>query len=157
MFEESVAIIFDMKRNHVPLTQNTFQYLVAAASKSALETHVILESYEQVLSILNVKERHVSKGGYLYNALIRAYGSINRIDDALRIFHSMEQTNAQCLSSILFVCSTASPARWRDAVMILHLSDIVVGAEGPGRIEAMSLSYAITACSRENEWEVRLL
>ena len=156
MFAEVVSVILDMKRNLVPLGPSTFQYLVAAASKSNVEVESALGNYEKIITILHRDERHVRQSGQLYNAIIRGYGSIGKVDDALRVFHSLEQTNAQCLSSILFVCSTATPARWEEAVMILHVSDIVVGAQGPGKVEAMALSYAITACSRENQWEVRI-
>ncbi len=155
MFTESVSVIRDMKRNRVPLGPSTFQHLVAAASKSDVDIESVLYNYEQIISILNREERHVSQSGQIFSALIRGYGSTARTDDALRVFNSLEQTNAQCLSSMLFVCSTSSPARWKEAIMILHMSDIVVGAQGPGKVEAMALSYAIIACSKENEWEVR--
>ena len=155
MFAESVSVIHDMKQNHIALGPTSFQYLVAAATNSKVDGESILHNYEQILTILNKEERHVSISGQLYNALIKGYGSFRRVDDAIYVFNSLEQTNAQCLSSILFVCSTASPARWQQAVLILHMSDIVVGARGPGKVEINALSYAIIACSKENEWEVR--
>eukprot|EP01083_Nonionella_stella_P084611 234275_1 len=74
-------------------------------------------------------------------------------DDALRIFEMIEGVNAQCLSSMLYVCSAVSPARWEDAILLLHTSDIVPGASNRGRIDYSALSYAVIACAKENEWE----
>ena len=77
--------------------------------------------------------------------------------NAIRIFNELEQTDAECLSSILFVCSISSPSRYKEAIMILHTSDIVHGARGPGFVETEALSYAVIACSKENQWEVSVL
>ena len=154
MFKDAVLLFHNMKRKHIPSSSITFQQLAIAAAKSDLHISTILADLEKVLVVLNKRERDVEQSGPIYNLIIRGYGSIGKFEDALRVFNSLDQSNALCLSAILFVCSTTTPARWNDALMIIHTSDIVVGAQGPGNVESMALSYAIIACSKENEWQV---
>ncbi len=155
MFKESLSLFHEMKLRNIPTSSITFQQLAAAATKSNIEMTNILVELEIVLSTLNNKERDVEQSGAIYNILIRGYGSIGDFNSALSTFNSLDRSNAMCLSAILFVCSMSTPARWNEALMIIHTSDIVVGAEGPGNIESMALSYAIISCSKENQWEVR--
>lgn len=157
MFKEATLLFHDMKQKHIPSSTTTFQQLAIAATKSNFEVENIVDGLENILTTLNKQERHVRESGPIYDALIRGYGYLGNFDDALRVFNSITQTSALCLSSILFVCSITSPARWNEAVIILHSSYVVAGAQGPGKIEAMALSYAMIACSKENQWQVRCL
>lgn len=146
-----------MKHDEVCPTAITFQKLALACQKSSCPPETVVECLEGVLCQLNDHERNAMISGPIYNRLIRAYGKLNDFDNSLRIFESIDSTNAQILSSMLFVCSAVTPVRWQDAIIILHTSDIVVGAAGRGNIEYSALSYAVIACSKENQWKVREL
>jgi len=156
MIEEAMKVFYEMKNDNIPLSRNTFQGLATAASRSSVEMEVLLNNLRKLLTMLSEDEKRVELCGSIYNFLILGYGSIGKVEDALYIFDSIRQTNSQCLSAILYVCSTSHPARWEDAITIIHSSDIVVGAQGPGKIEAMALTYAIIACSKENEGDEAL-
>ena len=151
-FEEACSIFKIMKQDKVEPTGITFQKLALAAQKCDCSAEVIAEYLEEVLRQLNDYD---SRAMPIDNSLIRAYGTLNDFDSALRVFESIDRVNAQILSSMLFVCSTVSPVRWQDAIILLHSSDIVAGAAGRGRIEHSALNYAVIACSKENQWEVR--
>ena len=154
--KETLSLFYEMKREYVQPSSITFQQIALAATRSNLETKLVLVELEKVLSKLNQQERTAQCSGSIYQWLIQGYGSIRRFDDAFRIFDSLDQTDEMCLSTILFfVCSVSKPARWKEAVMIIHTCDIVENARGPGKIESRALSYGIIACSKENEWQVR--
>ncbi len=144
-----------MKEKHIPASPTTFRLIAIGASNSNLDLQYIHKELEKLLKSLNKQERHVQQSGPIYNQLIRGYGSTQEFESAMRVFKMMDQTDEVCLSSILFVCSTLSPARWKEAVLILHSSDIVAGCQGPGNVHMKALSYAIIACSKEDQWQVR--
>jgi len=153
--EEAACSLFRlMKHDKVILAATTFQKLALACQKSSSPPDSLVECLESVLGLLSDFERRAIISGPIYDSLIRAYGKLNDFDNALRIFESLDRTNAQILSSMLFVCSTVNPVKWQDAIIILHTSDIVTGATGRGRIEYSALSYAVIACSKENQWKV---
>jgi len=154
MFQAAKSLFHEMKRKYVPTSSTTFQQLALAAARSNIENSIILDGLEEILATLSKQERNVEESGAIYNFLIRGYGSMGKFDDSMRIFNSLERSNTMCLCAILFVCSISTPARWNEALLIIHTSDIVAGAEGPGNIESTGLSYAIIACSKENQWEV---
>ena len=154
-FESACSLFKFMRQDRIQPTAITFQKLALAAQKSDCSAKLIVEYMNEILSGLKENEKDIMMSGPIYNSIIRAYGSLNDPNSALRVFESIDRVNAQVLSSILFVCSSVSPARWQDAIIILHTSDIVVGAAGRGRIEYGALTYAVIACAKENEWKVR--
>lgn len=106
---------------------------------------------------MSLEERTVHTGGPVLEALISAYGSQGLFDEALQTFDTIAgRVDGPCLRAILLACSMASPARWLDAVTILHSSDIVEGTSGPGKIDQIALSTSIIACSKANEFEEAL-
>jgi pentatricopeptide repeat protein len=103
---------------------------------------------------MSFEERMVPIGGPLFDALITCYGSQSNFEKALTTFESIEGVvDKACLRSILQSCTISNPARWQDAVSILHTSDIVAGTEGPGRIDQIALGNAILACSKADQFE----
>jgi pentatricopeptide repeat domain-containing protein 1 len=50
------------------------------------------------------------------------------------------------------VCASSTPARWEEAILILHNSDIDKDAVGPANINAHALNYAIFACTKADQW-----
>ena len=96
----------------------------------------------------------IETGGPIFEALINLYGSQGRFDDALLTFDAiLGPINEACLRSILLSCSTARPPRWMEAITILHTSDVVESASGPGKVDQVALGHAIVACSKANEFE----
>ena len=109
---------------------------------------------EKIVDGMTGDESNCAVGGAIYEALIATYGSLRRVEDALHTFDSIiGEVDAPCLRAILLACSTASPARWQDAVTILHTSDIIEGTTGPGKVDQIALSNAIIACSKAGEYE----
>lgn len=102
-------------------------------------------------------EKTTGSGGSIFVMLMSVYGMLGLIDEALETFYGIAgQIDAQCLRSILLACSRANPPRWKDAITILHTSDIVEESDGPGLIDQGALSYAVMACSKANEFEEAL-
>jgi pentatricopeptide repeat protein len=154
-FKEACTIFQIMKKDGVKPTVITFQKLVLACQKSNTSSKEIAGNLENILTRLDDYEKKAVMSGPVYNMLIRTYGNLNDFDNALRIYQSVDRASTQILNSILFVCSAVSPVRWQDAIILLHTSDIVDGAAGRGQIEYSALSYAVIACSKENQWQVR--
>jgi len=90
--------------------------------------------------------------GPIAQELISSYGATGQIELALELFESTEvDCDKMCLRAILKACSQSSPPRWLEATTILHASDILEGATGPGRIDPLALGHAIVACSKAGE------
>lgn len=104
---------------------------------------------------MDASDRQAKVGGSVIEALIRAYASEpDGYSDCKRSFSMINgPVDAACLCAMLYACTKAEPSRWKDAVSILHSSDIVTGAAGPARIDVRALSYAILACATEDQWE----
>ena len=156
--EKAFELYLEMKLKRIAPTLATFQKLATAARKSYSRNGIpaAVKILEKIVMTLNAKEFQVIMSGPIFGTLIRAYGLLNEYDKAAQIFKSLDSTNGQCLSAMLYVCSTSSPARWQDALVIIHCSDIIIGRKGPSHIEANALSYAMIACAKENEWEESL-
>jgi pentatricopeptide repeat protein len=109
---------------------------------------------EDILRLMNSEERTVRIGGPVFEALISVYGSLGFFEEALAIFESIEGVvDKACLRSILLSCSLCQPAKWEDAVSILHTSDIVSGTAGPGKIDQIALGNAVLACCKADQFE----
>lgn len=108
----------------------------------------------RVFDLLSDKGHFIETGGPIFEALINLYGSQGHFDEALLTFDAIiGPINGACLRSILLSCSTASPPRWMEAITILHTSDVVESASGPGKVDQVALSNAIIACSKAGEFE----
>lgn len=108
----------------------------------------------RVFDILSDQGHFIESGGPIFEALINLYGSQGRFDEALLTFDSiLGPINGACLRSILLSCRTARPPRWMEAITILHTSDVVESASGPGNVDQEALSNAVIACSKANEFE----
>jgi pentatricopeptide repeat protein len=108
---------------------------------------------EDILSLMSSKERTVGIGGAVFEALISVYGSQGRFQKALSTFESIKGViDKACLRSILLSCALSHPAKWEDAVSILHTSDIVAGTAGPGKIDQIALGNAVLACCKADQF-----
>lgn len=109
---------------------------------------------DKIAKTLDINSRTVESAGPILEALINFYGSQGRFDEALETFDSISgRIDGPCLRAILYACAQASPARWTDAVTILHTSDIVEGTSGPGKVDQVALGNAIIACCKADEFE----
>lgn len=108
---------------------------------------------ERVVTQLNGAEKRASVGGALFELLISVYGAQGMFDEALGAYQMISGriADTKCLRAILLSCSLVQPARWQEAVNLLHTSDIMEGTKGPAKIDQIALSNAIIACCKADE------
>ncbi|CAJ1940268.1 unnamed protein product [Cylindrotheca closterium] len=112
------------------------------------------EFLTRVFEKMSDQGHFIDFGGAIFEALINLYGSQGRFDEALLTFDAIVgPINGACLRSILLSCSTARPPRWMEAITIMHTSDVVESASGPGKVDQVALSNAVIACSKADEFE----
>eukprot|EP00547_Thalassionema_nitzschioides_P007075 CAMPEP_0194208298 /NCGR_PEP_ID=MMETSP0156-20130528/6783_1 /TAXON_ID=33649 /ORGANISM="Thalassionema nitzschioides, Strain L26-B" /LENGTH=989 /DNA_ID=CAMNT_0038935231 /DNA_START=298 /DNA_END=3267 /DNA_ORIENTATION=+ len=110
---------------------------------------------ESVVNKMDKDEFSVETAGRVLESLIYAYGTSDRFNDALRTFNKIQgPTNGPCLRAMMSSCALAK--RWKEAISILHTSDIVEEAEGPALLDTRALGFAILACSKSGKWEEAL-
>ena len=106
---------------------------------------------------MDASEMRSNLGGRVLEAMIISYGMQRRFEDAFSVFDMIAgQTDGPCLCAILSACSMASPPRWKEALQIIHTSDIFETAKGPAKIDPRSIGFAIIACSKADEWKEAL-
>lgn len=106
---------------------------------------------------MNPFEMRAGIGGPILEALIRQYGAGGKYAEALCTFEQIQgPVDAKCLQAMLYACSAGEPPRWEDALSLLHTSDIVEGTRGPAKVDFKTLSYAVLACTKANQWEEAL-
>jgi len=151
--DRALAMYEEMKHHGFMLSAGTSKRLVAVIQSSENPDDRI-ELLVRIVDRMNTRERTSRIGGALFEALISAYGSQGRFEEALRTYETIiGRVDGPCLRAILLACGQASPARWLDAATILHTSDIVEGTSGPGKIDQIALSNAIIACSKADQFE----
>ena len=66
------------------------------------------------------RQKHTSNP--IVEKLIHLYGQVGNYKKAKALFDSIQEPilDASCLCAILYVCSTATPAQWQDAVQMIH-------------------------------------
>lgn len=112
------------------------------------------EYLTRIIERMSPVDLNIRSSGPVFETLIGLYGSQRRFDEALLAFDSITgQIDGPCLRAILLACSMASPSRWMEAITILHTSDVVETASGPGRMDQVALGNAIIACSKADEFE----
>jgi len=154
--QEIITLFDEMRSEGITPTTTTFQKISLAASKTN-NTATSITYLESILLKMNDNELRAPIGGPVIESLIKLHGSNGDYQKALATFLQINgPVNEQCLCAILNVCANVSPARWEDAVFLLHSSDIVDDAAGPGIINTRALSYAVAACVKENNWEEAL-
>ncbi|KAL7526551.1 hypothetical protein ACHAXR_002503, partial [Thalassiosira sp. AJA248-18] len=114
-----------------------------------------------VLSVMDEKDRCVGKGGPLFESLIRNHNNATDPDTSYQAARTafdsiIGPVDDACLSSMLRVCSSTNPVKWKEALMLIHSSDIVNKAYGPGLVSRRALSYAVITCSKADQWEEAL-
>jgi pentatricopeptide repeat protein len=106
-----------------------------------------------IVQNLSLEGRMIQTGGPIFEALINLYGSQGRFEEALATFETIiGRIDVACLRAMLLACSMVSPARWTDAITILHSCDVVETASGPGKVDQVALGNAIMACAKANEF-----
>uniref|UniRef100_A0A7S4IIR1 Smr domain-containing protein n=1 Tax=Odontella aurita TaxID=265563 RepID=A0A7S4IIR1_9STRA len=153
--DEAMALYDEMRTRGIVPTPVTYQKLAEATGRSNSTAEENISVLETIVSTMSPSERRSKTGGPVLASLVRSYGILRNYDDARRIYDAVQgPVDAPCLTSMLYACWRARPvAMWEDAALLLHSSDIVPDAVGPGRIDARALSYAVLACCREGQWE----
>lgn len=133
------------------------QQKLASAIRSSKEDIAKSEMLEHILSLMKPYEMRVNVGGPILEVLIRQYGAGGKYTEARRVFDLIQgPVDAKCLRAMLYACSAGEPPRWEDALSLLHTSDIVEGTRGPAKVDSKSLSYAMLACAKADQWEEAL-
>ena len=154
-------------------TESSLQRLVFAINtETLLENHISIENnsnriskqideLERIVDLMDVSD--LRPGIPIIEALICAYGSeSNGYNEAKRVYKATEALvdggllDAGCVRAMLYACAKATPAKWEDAISILHSSDILPGSTGPAKIDTRALSYAVLACCKETQFEEAL-
>lgn len=151
-FKDACHLYDLMIQNNISPTIMTFRALAKCAENS-IEHLAVTEIIDGLEGILRRSNVNVELSSAIYNILILMYGQVNDFENAIRTYKGSKSADPCSLASILYVSSTVSPARYEDAIILLHTSDIVPGARGRAMIDSKALSYAIIACAKENEWE----
>jgi len=136
---------YEMQHLGLAATRKTYQRLVFAIdntkdpelSKSCQKKAALLDG---VLSAMPEKDREIQVGGLLIDALIRNHGN-STYQGARRAFYSIKgPVDDRCLQSMLRVCSSVNPVKWKEAILLIHSSDIVnTAASGPGLVSSQAL------------------
>lgn len=154
LYREALALYhYEMQPFKLPSTRNTYKSIVYAldnANDEEVKTSLSKKAalLEGVLSRMIEKDRSVEVGGPLFEALIKLHGEEGSFKAAKKAFDSIiGPCDEPCLSAILRVCSSTAPTHWKDAVLLIHSSDVVWGARGPGMIPTRALSVSVV-CSQ---------
>ncbi|KAG7362725.1 PPR: pentatricopeptide repeat domain containing protein [Nitzschia inconspicua] len=154
--EQLTLTLFDeMKCKGFSLFETTLRRLVSMVQSNVTS---LSEDKEQkllfILKRLSQSERNVKIGGAVFEALISLYGCRHEVDKAISIANQIEgYWDAPCLRAMLLAYASCPDVRWKEAVELLHISDIVEGASGPGLIDQIALSHVLIACSKANEFD----
>lgn len=167
LHRETLYFYYEMKGLNLPATRKTYQKLAYAINNSR-DSELFFSPRKKaalmdgVLSGMSDRDRSVNIGGSLFQSLIRHHGDQSEPGASYRaariVFDSIiGPVDDQNLSAMLLVCSSAKPkSLWEEAVTLLHSSDIVWDAFGPGHISIRALSYAVIACAKADQWEEAL-
>ena len=134
----------------------TLQLLVRVIRRIG-DIYTRLRLLEGILDNMTLKESEGPIGGPVYEELISTYASLDKFDDAFRVFEGINgRVDVSCLRAMLVACGKASPPRWEQAATLLHTSDIVAGTRNPGHVDQIALGLTMIACSKANRFEEAL-
>lgn len=163
-FHTAIELFQEMKDSDITPSSTVYQKLALAVQNSGENPETQLSALERILSMINdssttnVRTAKLDQGPIIAS-LIRSYGMVGNYQQAKNLFDSFcstEFTDAACVSAILYVCSSVSPSPWEDAVDILH-NYLASGANNrSNKQDSMALTYAVIACSKEDQWEEAL-
>ncbi|KAL9179337.1 hypothetical protein ACHAXT_008627 [Thalassiosira profunda] len=165
LHREALYFYYEMRQLGLSATRKTYQRLVYALDNA--HDPEVAASCERKAALLDAvlartpeRERMIEIAGPLYEALIRNHGNAtdpSSYQAARGVFDAIVgPKDDACLSAMLQVCHSVNPVKWQDAVMLLHSSDIVTRALGPGLVSCRALSNAVIACSKADQWEEAL-
>jgi len=144
-------LFHEMRLCNIKPSANTYHKIAQAASK--LNVDESIRFLDEVISNINHRDLRIEMSSSIIESQIRNYGSMGRFQDALRTYTMIQgPVDTNCLNAIMSVCATSSPARWKDALFILHNSDIFEDSAGPAKINSRALNYAIFACTKADQW-----
>jgi pentatricopeptide repeat protein len=154
--EQQALEFYDfMKDQGSTVFESSFRRLV-----SVIQNNVNCSSQDKeekllhLLGRMETEERRAKIGGPTFEALINLYGSRRDLKAAMKIADQIEGTwDARCLRAVLQAHAACPDECWKEAVELLHTSDIVDGACGPGLIDQIALSHVLVACSKANQFD----
>ena len=148
-------IIYEMLQGNIKLSATSCQHIAQAASK--LDVDESIRFLDEIISITMNRDQRIEIISPIIELQVRNYGSVGRFHDALKTFQKIDgPVDSNCLHAMLSVCVSSSPVRWKEAVFILHSSDIFEDSAGPAKINSRALNSAIFACTKANQWSEAL-
>ena len=141
-----------LESNLVPNTSTFLHLSIAARNTLSLEERLrhLRKIYDTTLN----KDWKLETVAPIIEALIHAYGSRRDFKAATCLFDTVrDMANIKMVQSYLFACSMAIPSQWKEAVIVLHSSDVSIDQTSPKFIDPDSLALAVTACSKADQWE----
>eukprot|EP00571_Detonula_confervacea_P002929 CAMPEP_0172331866 /NCGR_PEP_ID=MMETSP1058-20130122/62143_1 /TAXON_ID=83371 /ORGANISM="Detonula confervacea, Strain CCMP 353" /LENGTH=1150 /DNA_ID=CAMNT_0013049141 /DNA_START=107 /DNA_END=3556 /DNA_ORIENTATION=+ len=166
LHREALYFYYEMQHLGLSATRKTYQRLVFAIdntrdpelSMSCQKKAALLDG---VLLTMPENDRSVQIGGPLFESLITNHGNASdpgtSYQASRKAFDNIVgPVDDHCLSAMLRVCSSVKPVKWEEAILLIHSSDIVNKAYGPGLVSSRALSYAVIACAKADQWEEAL-
>jgi pentatricopeptide repeat domain-containing protein 1 len=153
--QEALQLFDQMKDLEYHASVISLKRLVAMIDSSvSMSTRAKELTLLHIFNRMDEIERRIDTGSPVFESLIAFYGSMGDVEKAMKIADRIiGYMDAPCLRAILLAHASCSEPRWKEAVEILHTSDIVEGASGPGLIDQLALSHVLVACSKANEFE----
>jgi len=144
-----------MHQANIYPSRNSYQKIAQAAKE--LNVDESLRFLDKIIQLINRSKIQLEISSSIFEAQIQIYGSTGRFEHALKTYSMIPRpVNSNCLTAIMNVCASSSPIRWREAISILHSSDILEDSIGPANINSRALICAIFACSKANQWNEAL-
>ena len=162
---DALYFYYEMQKLGLHATRGTYLKLSLAINNSrdielSISPRKQAALLEGVLSQMPERDRYVDIGGPLFELLIRCHGERTEPGSSYAAARSvfdqiLGPVDNAVLCAMLSVYSSCK-TMWKDAVQLLHTSDIVRDSSGPGQIGRRALSQAVIACSKADEWEEAL-
>ena len=153
--KDILLVMEEMRKAGTSPLPVSYKRIAIESNQSDMDESQVLDILEPLVAKMD--EDLIRAGLPVISTLIHAYGSSGKYEEAMKTFKLIKgPVDGACLSSMLYACAKAQPARWEDALLSLHCSDIIPGALGPGRVDEMALTYAVIACAKANQWEEAL-
>jgi len=162
---EALYYYYEMQQLGLSASRKTYQRLAFAIDNSR-DTGLSITSQKKVkllngvLSVMPGNDRRIQIGGPIFEMLIRNHGNTTDPDTSYRaarmVFDSIiGPVDDKCLTAMLSVCY--STVKWKEALTLLHSSDIVNKPSGPGLVSNRALGYAVLACTKADQWKEALI
>lgn len=142
----AVESYIEMIRSQVNPDEHTYQLLARSIRNVRNETESI-ELLSFICSNMRPELKGMKTAGPMMEALISLYRRLGEFKSALAV-----PSDVSFVREMLRECIISVPPQWEAALTILHASEARGDPAPSGRVDALSLSYTMLACSKANQW-----